>query len=653
MSLTEIRIVDRNECVGNSLSSINTNFEILSSQALLVANRIEDIATQFSEISSIGVSKLIAGQNVVLNPSSGRGNVVISANLPGSTGQEVLSGVNIGSSGARVFKQKTSSRALEFRRIVSGSVNLAVSEENDVIKITSLNKDGEPIGEVNTSSNIGNGVGLAATKQGANLPFKSLVAGRGTEILSSSDSVTINSTVSASNIGTNGSHGVFKSSNDNAYTPFLFKGIRAGNNIEITNNPTDIIINSTISLSGTHAITVGNIGGTIFKEKSGNNFVFKNIQSKGPGIAIINSANVIEISALDITKGNNLGTGAGIYSSTNDGTLNFKSLLPGTFITLSPRGVNEIEIKAVIPPKPGYDGISLGTGSRVFKEQVGRNLNFRTLSAGFGVSIKTEDTVLSFSVTGVPINLVPQVSATNLQTSSTTIGVLSSVNNSVLSFKSLSATGKSIVVSEENGVIKIDSPNAVVNGTNLGTQGVNVFKEKTEQGNLSFKKIKAGSGITINANENDTEIQINSLNAVIPVGAIMAFATLDPPSGWLVCDGRTINAVSFPQLYNAIGTYFGGLGKLPDLRGEFIRGYDSRPSNLQVDVNREFGSNQAATGILSFPATNTTGIEISNPDSTTVTSTQTTRFELQVNTGPDSFKTMRPRNVALLYCIKH
>lgn len=48
--------------------------------------------------------------------------------------------------------------------------------------------------------------------------------------------------------------------------------------------------------------------------------------------------------------------------------------------------------------------------------------------------------------------------------------------------------------------------------------------------------------------------------------------------GWLKCDGRAVSRQSYPELYLAIGTTYGGDGSpnftLPDLRGMFLRGVD-------------------------------------------------------------------------------
>ena len=64
----------------------------------------------------------------------------------------------------------------------------------------------------------------------------------------------------------------------------------------------------------------------------------------------------------------------------------------------------------------------------------------------------------------------------------------------------------------------------------------------------------------------------------------LAFAATDPAfavmakAGWLECDGRTLAAAEYPELFAALGNTFGttALGttfKLPDLRGQFLRGW--------------------------------------------------------------------------------
>ncbi|WP_274571545.1 phage tail protein [Neisseria leonii] len=66
----------------------------------------------------------------------------------------------------------------------------------------------------------------------------------------------------------------------------------------------------------------------------------------------------------------------------------------------------------------------------------------------------------------------------------------------------------------------------------------------------------------------------------VPPGTVIYFAADSAPAGWLRADGAAVSRTVFADLYRAIGTRYGaGDGRttfnLPDLRGEFIRGWDA------------------------------------------------------------------------------
>lgn len=67
---------------------------------------------------------------------------------------------------------------------------------------------------------------------------------------------------------------------------------------------------------------------------------------------------------------------------------------------------------------------------------------------------------------------------------------------------------------------------------------------------------------------------------LLPPGAIMPYGGTTAPPGWVFCDGTTYDGTlpEFTPLFNAIGLNFGGSGnmfKVPDLRGQFLRGRDA------------------------------------------------------------------------------
>ena len=57
--------------------------------------------------------------------------------------------------------------------------------------------------------------------------------------------------------------------------------------------------------------------------------------------------------------------------------------------------------------------------------------------------------------------------------------------------------------------------------------------------------------------------------SALPVGVPVPWPSATPPTGWLKCNGAAFSAEEYPELAKAYQT-----NKLPDLRGEFIRGWD-------------------------------------------------------------------------------
>ena len=82
----------------------------------------------------------------------------------------------------------------------------------------------------------------------------------------------------------------------------------------------------------------------------------------------------------------------------------------------------------------------------------------------------------------------------------------------------------------------------------------------------------------------------------VPSGAVFCMAVATVPSGYLECNGQTVNRTTYAALFAVIGTQYGaGNGsttfEVPDLRGEFIRGFDNGKG---TDSGRSIGTSQAA-----------------------------------------------------------
>lgn len=151
----------------------------------------------------------------------------------------------------------------------------------------------------------------------------------------------------------------------------------------------------------------------------------------------------------------------------------------------------------------------------------------------------------------------------------------------------------------------------------------------------------------------------------VPVGTIEYFAMATPPAGYLKADGAAVGRDTYQELFAAIGTQFGqGDGgttfNLPDLRGEFIRGWDN---GRNADADRIFGSAQEdairnITGTISAgfadASTANEGAFCNAVQTGAYGYGSSTHFKSDFDASrvvPTAAEN-RPRNIALLACIK-
>ena len=162
----------------------------------------------------------------------------------------------------------------------------------------------------------------------------------------------------------------------------------------------------------------------------------------------------------------------------------------------------------------------------------------------------------------------------------------------------------------------------------------------------------------------------------IPPGAIMLFGSTLPPTGWLACDGSQVLISDYSNLFLAIGCTFGCIPApyfyLPDLRGYFVRGWNSGATGATggIDTGRAFASVQqdqmqphkhisSNNDCQNYAAVNGVGTGVYNAwcDTSGIGSgplaslTDDGTYPEQLATGIIGTET-RPINIALLYCIK-
>nr|WP_275353193.1 phage tail protein [Xenorhabdus bovienii] len=135
-----------------------------------------------------------------------------------------------------------------------------------------------------------------------------------------------------------------------------------------------------------------------------------------------------------------------------------------------------------------------------------------------------------------------------------------------------------------------------------------------------------------------------------------------PPEGWFICNGTLFDKVRYPKLALAYPS-----GKLPDLRGEFIRGWDNEG---KVDPNRQVlswqegsylvqESSRAADTVVNFslnerkdlnwdaPSLPDTEIKLRGTAAARLTAWYTNyRYDYHY------IGAARPRNIAFLYIVR-
>ena len=156
----------------------------------------------------------------------------------------------------------------------------------------------------------------------------------------------------------------------------------------------------------------------------------------------------------------------------------------------------------------------------------------------------------------------------------------------------------------------------------------------------------------------------------------MAVATV--PTGYLECNGNAVSRTTYAALFAIIGTNYGtGNGSstfnLPDLRGEFIRGFDN---GRGVDSGRSIASSQGSqnaqhnhTATVTDPSHSHSYNSANHPTSSGPEQNQggspedRTSFNVGKTTGtattgisvsiaPSGGGEARPRSIAMMYIIK-
>lgn len=149
----------------------------------------------------------------------------------------------------------------------------------------------------------------------------------------------------------------------------------------------------------------------------------------------------------------------------------------------------------------------------------------------------------------------------------------------------------------------------------------------------------------------------NALNQVsfVPVGAEIMWSSPSIPTGWLEQDGSTFD----PSVYPLLAAHLGG-STLPDMRGEFARGFDN---GRGIDGGRSLGSSQTGSPIpiedpggrsLNSLLSPTDGFDNGAGGPWTFTTSVEPLAGINFTDVNGAYRGYtRPRNVAKIFLIKH
>lgn len=245
----------------------------------------------------------------------------------------------------------------------------------------------------------------------------------------------------------------------------------------------------------------------------------------------------------------------------------------------------------------------------------------------------------------IQLDVSGNVNTTGITTASKFV-VTSGTSNAFLKADGSLDTATYVTAATVGGAVDNTGGQLVLrSGTGGFSAGIVTTTSLTVNGNAKITGIVSTSSVT----------DLSGGYLSTPPGTIITIAASTAPAGYLKANGASLSTTTYATLFAAIGYTFGGSGgsfSVPDLRGEFIRGW---ADNRAVDTGRTFGSSQADDFKSHNHSYTTNGSSLGgriNPGISNAFAGNgigDVSFSISNNGGTET----RPRNIALLHCIKY
>ncbi|WP_338860095.1 phage tail protein [Xenorhabdus griffiniae] len=322
------------------------------------------------------------------------------------------------------------------------------------------------------------------------------------------------------------------------------------------------------------------------------------------------------------------------------------------FVILSSAVDSNSETHAATPKavKAAYDLAKAADNNANGRVPAGRKVNGKALSADIALNAGDVGAYSKGETDTKVGEAIKQANAANAN-ANTRVPSTRKVNGKVLSADiALNATDVGAYNTAQTDA-KVNEAKALANTANQNAANAN------NNANTRLEKSKNGADIP-NKNEFVKNLGLTAGSA-LPVGVPIPWPLETPPAGWMKCNGATFTAAQYPELARVYPSL-----RLPDLRGEFIRGWDD---GRGIDDGRELLSWQDDSfrahdhGITAFDAWNPTVLTPNDRLGDALLSTDNAigRGGDQNGTVNNRYQTRngggnetRPRNIAFNYIVR-